>query len=92
MIFGDSDFPLKFFSEIGSVDHGRVFVDGVCEVFVRTHQHQLRSSQTDRAIERASSAYHHYFVLHARRIGQLPDFFIIGSSHACGGGSRHRTR
>ena len=55
-------------------------------------ENQFGAGQPDGAIERATASDHDHFVLQAGGIGKLPDVFVVGAGHACGGCGRHCTR
>ena len=53
---------------------------------------QLGAREPDGTIERATASDHDHFVFQASGIGKLPDVFVVGAGHACGGCRRHCAR
>lgn len=74
------------------VDHSRSRVNGRLQIFQPVGEHQLASSQPDRAIECAPASQHNYLFLQSGGVGQLPNIFGIRPSYASRRRHRHCTR
>ena len=87
----DDCFAFELFLQVCGVNHGGVGVDGVRDVVRLFDEDELRTSETDGAVECAAAADHDDFVLEAGGVRKLPNEFGVIAGDAGSGGSSHRT-